>query len=150
MKVKVLTTLFEHITDLLPKATEHSAGFDLRAAIEEPITIEPGDVVKIPSGLAIMVTPGCVGLMFPRSGLGTKHGIVLGNLTGVIDADYQGEIQIPIWNRSDKPYTVQPAECVAQFLQVPLCQSPVQVVDDFDHVTERGTSGFGDSGRFKD
>jgi dUTP pyrophosphatase len=127
-------------------ATEGSAGLDMRACIDEPLTVEPGDTVLVPTGLAIHVEdPGLAAVLLPRSGLGHKHGLVLGNLTGLIDSDYQGQVFISCWNRSRQPYEVQPGERIAQMVFVPVEQVKFEVVDEF-HASERGAGGFGHSG----
>lgn len=129
------------------RATEGSAGIDLRACIDEPLTIKAGETVLVGTGLAIYLSdPNYVGLIMPRSGLGHKHGIVLGNLTGVIDADYQGEIMVSIWNRSQTDYTLQPAERMAQYLVMPVIQPTFDVVAEFSDISTRATGGFGSSG----
>lgn len=129
-------------------ATEHSAGFDLRAMIDEPLELMPGQTSLISSGLAIFINdPGLVGFILPRSGLGHKHGIVLGNLTGTIDADYQGPLMISAWNRSDTPYTIQPGERIAQYVIQPVLQATLSVVNEFSGITARGEGGFGHSGQ---
>ena len=120
---------------------------DLRACIDEPLEMKPGDTVMIPTGLAIYIEdPGYAALILPRSGLGHKHGIVLGNLVGLIDSDYQGELMISAWNRSDKGFTIEPAERVAQLVIVPVARAELTIVDEFE-TTSRGTGGFGSSGR---
>lgn len=129
------------------RATEGSAGIDLRACLDEPLLIKAGETVLVKTGLAIYIAdPNYVGLIMPRSGLGHKHGIVLGNLTGVIDADYQGEIMVSIWNRSQTDYTLQPAERMAQYLVVPVMRPTFDIVPDFSDISMRGTGGFGSSG----
>ncbi|MGW8370498.1 MAG: dUTP diphosphatase, partial [Gammaproteobacteria bacterium] len=127
-------------------ATEGSAGLDMRACIDEPLTVAPGETVLVPTGLAIHVAdPGLAAVLLPRSGLGHKHGLVLGNLTGLIDSDYQGQVFISCWNRGDKPYEVQPAERIAQMVFVPVEQVEFKVVDEFAD-SDRGAGGFGHSG----
>lgn len=129
------------------RATEGSAGIDLRACIDEPLTIKAGETVLVGTGLAIyLADPNFVGLIMPRSGLGHKHGIVLGNLTGVIDADYQGELMVSVWNRSQTDYTLQPAERMAQYLVVPVVRPEFDIVSDFSDISTRGVGGFGSSG----
>lgn len=128
-------------------ATGGSAGMDMRACIDEPITVAPGASVLIPTGLAIHVSdPALAAVLLPRSGLGHKHGLVLGNLTGLIDSDYQGQVFISCWNRSATSYEVQPAERIAQMVFVPVEQVELKVVEEFDE-SERGTGGFGHSGK---
>ena len=127
-------------------ATDGSAGLDMRACIDEALTVEPGDTVLVPSGLAIHIgDPGLSAVLLPRSGLGHKHGLVLGNLTGLIDSDYQGQVFVSIWNRSSKTYEIQPGERIAQMVFVPVEQVTFDVVDEFDD-SERGEGGFGHSG----
>lgn len=131
-------------------ATASSAGLDLRAAINKPVTINPGQTVMIKSGIKMDMSKHdklLMGMIVPRSGLGTKHGIVLSNLTGIIDADYQGEIGISVWNRSDTVYTIATGERICQMIFVEVVQPTFEIVDSFDSVTERGESGFGGSGR---
>jgi dUTP pyrophosphatase len=128
-------------------ATSGSAGLDLRACIERPLLLEPGQAELIPAGLAIhLADPGLAAVILPRSGLGHKHGIVLGNLVGLIDSDYQGQLFVSTWNRSSTPFTIEPMERLAQLVVVPVVQVALNVVDDFDAST-RGTGGFGSTGR---
>ena len=128
-------------------ATEGSAGLDLRACLDGPLVLEPGQAQLIPSGLAIHVDdPGLAAVILPRSGLGHKHGIVLGNLVGLIDSDYQGQIMVSCWNRGRQPYTIQPGERIAQLVMVPVVQVALEVVQDFAD-SGRGAGGFGHSGR---
>ena len=127
-------------------ATDGSAGLDMRAVIDEVVTVGPGETVLIPTGLAIHIgDPGLAAVLLPRSGLGHKHGLVLGNLTGLIDSDYQGQVFISCWNRSSKSYEIQPGERIAQMLFVPVEQVQFNVVEDFED-SERGAGGFGHSG----
>ena len=127
--------------------TEGAAGLDLRACIGAPATIAPGETLLVSSGIAIHIAdPGLAAVVLPRSGLGAKHGIVLGNLVGLIDSDYQGPIRISVWNRSDEPYTVKPGERIAQLVFLPVFRPRFEVVETFDE-TERGEGGFGHSGR---
>lgn len=129
------------------RATDGSAGIDLRACIDEPIIIKAGESQLIGTGLAIYIQdPDYVGLIMPRSGLGHKHGIVLGNLTGVIDADYQGELMVSIWNRSQTDYVLQPGEKMAQYLVVPIARPTFEIVAEFSDISVRGEGGFGSTG----
>jgi dUTP pyrophosphatase len=128
-------------------ATNGSAGLDLRACIEEPIILAAGETILIPTGLAIhLEEPHLAAMILPRSGLGHKHGIVLGNLVGLIDSDYQGQLQISCWNRSKESFTIQPGERIAQLVIVPVVQTEFEIVADFDE-SSRGDGGFGSSGR---
>lgn len=128
-------------------ATDGSAGMDMRACIDEAITVAPGETVLVPTGLAVHVAdPALAAVLLPRSGLGHKHGLVLGNLTGLIDSDYQGQVFISCWNRGSKSYEVQPAERIAQMVFVPIEQVELKVVEEFD-ASERGAGGFGHSGK---
>ncbi|MDG6777124.1 dUTP diphosphatase [Thiomicrorhabdus sp. zzn3] len=127
--------------------TRGSAGLDLRACIDEDMTIEPGQTVLIPTGMAIHLDdPGLAAMLLPRSGLGHKHGIVLGNLVGLIDSDYQGPLMVSCWNRSDQPYTVEVGERIAQMVIVPVLQPVFTRVEEFGDATERGQGGFGSTG----
>lgn len=129
------------------RATDGSAGIDLRACIDEPLTIHPNETVLVGTGIAIhIVDCNYAGLILPRSGLGHKHGIVLGNLVGLIDADYQGELMVSVWNRSDQPFVLQPAERMAQYVVVPIARPDFVVVDEFDNTSARGAGGFGSTG----
>lgn len=143
--VKILD---ERMRALLPvHATPGSAGLDLRACIDAPITIEPGATVLIPTGLAIHIAdPGYCAMILPRSGMGHKNGIVLGNLVGLIDSDYQGQLMISTWNRSQSAFTLQPLDRLAQLVIVPVMQVAFNVVDDFD-ASDRGAGGFGSTGQ---
>jgi dUTP pyrophosphatase len=128
-------------------ATAGSAGLDLRACIASALTLAPGKTELIPSGIAIhLEDPGLAAVILPRSGLGHKHGIVLGNLVGLIDSDYQGQIMVSTWNRGDTPFVLQPMERLAQLVIVPVVQVELNVVDDFAH-SERGAGGFGSTGK---
>ena len=128
-------------------ATDGSAGMDLRACLDAPIVLEPGQTVLIPTGLALYIgDPSLAATILPRSGLGHKHGVVLGNLVGLIDSDYQGELLISCWNRGQHAYTVQPGERIAQLVIVPVVQPTLRVVEDFV-ATARGSGGFGHSGQ---
>ena len=128
-------------------ATTGSAGIDLRACIEHNMTIQPGQCELIPSGLAIhLAHPGYAAMILPRSGLGHKHGIVLGNLVGLIDSDYQGQIFVSLWNRSPMPFTLMPMERMAQLVIVPVMQARFNIVEEFPP-SERGSGGFGSTGK---
>jgi len=128
-------------------ATSGAAGLDLRACLPAPITLHPGETTLVPSGLAIhLADPGLAAMVLPRSGLGHKHGIVLGNLVGLIDSDYQGQIFVSVWNRGRASFTIQPMERIAQLVVVPVLQVGFNVVDDFD-ASERGAGGFGSTGK---
>jgi dUTP pyrophosphatase len=144
-----LKILDPRIGDSIPLphyATDGSAGLDMRAVIDEVVTVEPGETVLIPTGLAIHIAdPGLAAVLLPRSGLGHKHGLVLGNLTGLIDSDYQGQVFVSCWNRGSKRYEIQPGERIAQMLFVPVEQVQFNVVEDFED-SERGAGGFGHSG----
>ena len=128
-------------------ATAGSAGMDLRACLDKPLTLAPGESVLVPTGLALHIAdPGLCALILPRSGLGHRHGIVLGNLTGLIDADYQGPLMVSLWNRSNTAYVVQPGERIAQLVLMPVARAAFTVVDSFE-ASERGEGGFGHTGR---
>ena len=127
-------------------ATEGSAGLDLRACIDVPLTLEPGQAMLLPTGIAIhLEDPGLAAMLLPRSGLGHKHGIVLGNLVGLIDSDYQGQVMVSCWNRGNRPYAVTPGERIAQLIVVPVVQVALEVVEVFAD-SARGGGGFGSSG----
>lgn len=142
--IKIINPL---IKNQLPNyATQGSAGLDLRAVIDAPITLKPGQTVLIPTGLAIHLDNNrFAALILPRSGLGHKHGIVLGNLVGLIDSDYQGELMISTWNRGQTSFTIEPFERIAQLVIVPVVQAIFNIVDDFN-TSDRGTGGFGSTG----
>lgn len=128
-------------------ATEGAAGMDLRACLDEAVTLAPGDTFLVPTGIAIHIKdPGLAAVLLPRSGLGHKHGIVLGNLTGLIDSDYQGQLFVSVWNRGREVFTIEPGERIAQMVIVPVVQARFEVVEDFD-ASARGAGGFGSSGR---
>jgi len=128
-------------------ATQGSAGFDLRACVHEPLLVEPGQTKLIPTGIAIHINdPGLAAIILPRSGLGHKHGIVLGNLVGLIDSDYQGQVLVSCWNRGCQPFTIDPGLRLAQMVIVPIVQVEFDVVRDFDAST-RGEGGFGHTGQ---
>lgn len=132
----------------LPKyATDGSAGLDLRACVDEPLCIQPGDCRLIPSGVSIHIgDPGIAAVLLPRSGLGHKHGIVLGNLVGLIDSDYQGQVFVSCWNRGEDDFTIEPGERIAQMVLVPVIQAEFDVVEEFSQ-SRRGDGGFGHTGR---
>lgn len=128
-------------------ATDGSAGLDLRACLDQPLTLGPGETELLPTGLAIHIgDPGLAAVLLPRSGLGHKYGIVLGNLTGLIDSDYQGQVYVSCWNRGSEPYVIEPGDRIAQMVFVPVEQVAFDVVDEFQQ-SERGEGGFGHSGR---
>lgn len=143
-----LKILDERMRDQLPAyATSGSAGLDLRACLDAPITLEPNAWQLVPTGIAVWIRdPGYAALILPRSGLGHKHGIVLGNLVGLIDSDYQGQLMVSAWNRSDTAFTLQPMERLAQLVIVPVQQAQFNVVDEFPP-TERGAGGYGSTGK---
>lgn len=128
-------------------ATAGAAGLDLRACLDAPLELKPGDSTLVRSGLAIHLgDPGLAAVVLPRSGLGAKHGIVLGNLVGLIDSDYQGEVMVSVWNRGAKAFTIQPLERIAQLVVVPVVQVELAVVEEFA-ASARGAGGFGSTGR---
>jgi dUTP diphosphatase len=143
-----LRVLDPRIADQLPAyATAGSAGLDLRACIDAPLALAPGEAALIPSGIAIHIgVPGLAAMLLPRSGLGHRHGIVLGNLVGLIDSDYQGPLMVSCWNRGTETYTVQPLERIAQMVIVPVVRARFERVDAFDD-SARGVGGFGSTGR---
>ncbi len=145
IEVKVLD---ERMSSLLPAyATPGSAGLDLRACLDAPLVLAPGQAELIPTGLSIHIgAPGLAAMLLPRSGLGHKHGIVLGNLVGLIDSDYQGPLIVSCWNRGREAFTVQPMERIAQMVIVPVVQAAFRRVDDFES-SSRGGGGFGSTGR---
>ncbi len=150
MKSIELKILDPRLGDTIPlphHATDGSAGMDLRACIEVPITLAPGDSELIPTGFAIHIAdPGLAAVLLPRSGLGHKHGIVLGNLVGLIDSDYQGQVYVSCWNRGRDSFTIEVGERIAQMVFVPVVQARFSIVDSFDE-SERGDGGFGHTGR---
>lgn len=147
MQVKILDDRLGRDIPLPEYATPGSAGLDLRACIDEPLELQPGQTELIPTGMAIHIEdPGMAAMILPRSGLGHKHGIVLGNLVGLIDSDYQGQLMVSCWNRGDEDFTIQPGERIAQMVLVPVIQADFEMVDEFD-TSDRGEGGFGSSGR---
>lgn len=127
-------------------ATGGSAGLDLRAMLDTPLVLEPGQTELLPTGLAIHIAdPGLAAMILPRSGMGHKHGIVLGNLVGLIDSDYQGQLMVSCWNRGNSAFTINPGERIAQLVLVPVLQAELQIVDSFDD-SQRGAGGFGHTG----
>ncbi len=146
IQLKILDDRIGKEIPLPAHATEGSAGMDLRACIDATITLEPGQTELIPTGVAIHIgDPGLAATILPRSGLGHKHGIVLGNLVGLIDSDYQGQLFISCWNRGDKTFTIEVGDRIAQLVFVPVVQADFDVVDEFDS-SDRGDGGFGHSG----
>ena len=148
MKKIDVRILDERVRAQLPQyATPGSAGLDLRACLEKPLTLAPGQTELIPSGIAIhLADPGLAAVILPRSGLGHKHGIVLGNLVGLIDSDYQGQVFVSTWNRGNAPFTIEPMERLAQLVIIPVVQVDFNVVADFG-ASRRGAGGFGSTGK---
>ncbi|MGE4124181.1 MAG: dUTP diphosphatase [Pusillimonas sp.] len=148
MKKIALKVLDPRMKDCLPAyATPGSAGLDLRACLDEPLILEPGQTQLVPTGLSIHIAdPGYAAVILPRSGLGHKHGIVLGNLVGLIDSDYQGPLMVSAWNRGATPFKLEPMERLAQLVFVPVQQVEFDLVDDFEE-SSRGDGGFGSTGR---
>jgi len=145
LEIKILDPRIRHA---MPHyASTGAAGLDLRACVDAPLTLEAGDSQLVPSGIAIHIgDPGYAAVVLPRSGLGAKHGIVLGNLVGLIDSDYQGQVLVSVWNRGRTAYTIQPLERIAQLVVVPVAQVELEVVDEFE-TSSRGGGGFGSTGR---
>jgi deoxyuridine 5'-triphosphate nucleotidohydrolase len=147
LRVRILDARLGAQFPLPAYATEGSAGLDLRACLDAALVLAPGRAELLPTGLAIHVEdPGLAALILPRSGLGHRHGIVLGNLVGLIDSDYQGQLMVSCWNRGSEPFTVNPGERIAQLIVVPVVQVQLEVVQDFA-ASARGAGGFGHSGR---
>lgn len=147
LQVRILNDKIGNSIPMPEYATSGSAGMDLRACINEDIALNPGDTSLIPTGLAIYIEdPGYAALILPRSGLGHKHGIVLGNLVGLIDSDYQGELMVSAWNRGNTSFTIEPGDRIAQLVIVPVLQTEFSIVSEFSQ-TDRGAGGFGSSGR---
>lgn len=146
VQVKILNDQLNQVIPLPQYATRGSAGLDLRACLKGAMTLKPGDTQLIPTGMAIYLEDeNLAAMILPRSGLGHKHGIVLGNLVGLIDSDYQGELMVSCWNRGQESFTIQPGERIAQLIIVPIVQAQFDIVEDF-HETERGVGGFGSTG----
>lgn len=147
IQLKILDSRIGDEFPLPERATPGSAGVDMRACLDAPLILEPGESELIPTGVAIHIEdPGLAAVLLPRSGLGHKHGIVLGNLVGLIDSDYQGQVYVSCWNRGTQTFTIQPGERIAQLVLVPVVQADFEVVEEFD-VSQRGAGGFGHSGR---
>ncbi|CAI8239807.1 MAG: Deoxyuridine 5'-triphosphate nucleotidohydrolase [Marinobacterium sp. xm-d-530] len=147
LQVKILDKRLGDSIPMPTYATTGSAGLDLRACVEAPLTLEPGQTELIPTGMSIFIEdPSLCAMILPRSGLGHKHGIVLGNLVGLIDSDYQGQLFVSCWNRGQTPFTVEPGERIAQLVLVPVVQADFEFVEEFTE-TDRGEGGFGSSGR---
>ena len=147
IQLKVLDPRIGDSIPLPTYATDGSAGLDMRACIDAALTVEPGETVLVPTGIAIHIgDPALAAVLLPRSGLGHRHGLVLGNLTGLIDSDYQGQVYISCWNRGRAAYAIQPGERIAQMVFLPVAQVRFDIVDEFAP-TERGAGGFGSSGR---
>ena len=145
--VKILDSRLGDTFPLPGYATPGSAGMDLRACLDAPLILEPGQTELIPSGIALHISdPGLAATILPRSGLGHKHGIVLGNLVGLIDSDYQGQIFISCWNRGNQSFTIEPGERIAQLVILPVVQATLNIVNEFDE-SERGDGGFGHTGK---
>ena len=146
LEIRILDSRFGGQWPLPEYATPASAGLDLRAALDAPLVLAPGDTALVPSGLAIHLgDAGLCAVILPRSGLGHKHGIVLGNGTGLIDADYQGPLMISVWNRGREAFTMQPGDRIAQLVVLPIVRASLQVVDEFE-TSARGAGGFGHTG----
>lgn len=147
IQIKVLDSRLGQEIPLPEYATGGSAGLDLRACLESPLTLLPGGTALLPTGMAIHIEdPAVAAMLLPRSGLGHKRGIVLGNLVGLIDSDYQGQLMVSCWNRGEAPYTIQVGERIAQMVLVPVLQASFQVVESFSS-SSRGASGFGSTGQ---
>jgi dUTP pyrophosphatase len=146
LDVKILDA---RLRDAMPAyATAGSAGLDLRACVDEPLTLAPNAWQLVPTGMAMhLKDPAYAALILPRSGLGHKHGIVLGNLVGLIDSDYQGQLMVSAWNRSEVAFTIEPMERIAQLVIVPVVQAQFHVVDEFNQASERGEGGYGSTGK---
>ena len=147
IQIKILNNRIGTEFPLPSYATDGSAGLDLRACLDESLTLSPGETQLIPTGISIYIKdPQYAAMLLPRSGLGHKHGIVLGNLVGLIDSDYQGELMVSCWNRGHDSFSIEPGERIAQMIMVPVTQMDFEIVESFQ-ATERGTGGFGHSGQ---
>lgn len=148
LQVKILNPLVGTSIPLPEYATSGSAGLDLRACLEDDLNLAPGAVELVPTGLAIYISdPDLAAMILPRSGLGHKHGIVLGNLVGLIDSDYQGELMVSCWNRGNREFIIVPGERIAQLVLVPVVQANLKITEEFETMTGRGAGGFGSSGK---
>ena len=146
LEVKILDPRVGRDMELPRRATSGSAGLDLRACLDAPLVLEPGRTELVPTGIAIHLgDPGLAAVLLPRSGLGHKHGIVLGNLVGLIDSDYQGQVMVSLWNRGERAFTVNPGDRIAQMVVVPVVQVEFEVVEEFA-ASARGAGGFGSTG----
>lgn len=147
VELKILDSRIGNEFPMPAYKTAGAAGFDLSACVEEPLTLEPGETQLIPTGISVHIAnPDFAGFILPRSGLGHKHGIVLGNLVGLIDSDYQGQLMVSTWNRGNLPFTIQPGERIAQFVLMPVAIAEFSVVKEFGGASERGEGGFGSTG----
>jgi dUTP pyrophosphatase len=147
LQVRILDARIGRDIELPSRATAGSAGLDLRACLDAPMVLEPGQTQLVPTGIAIHLDdPGLAAVLLPRSGLGHKHGIVLGNLVGLVDSDYQGQVMVSVWNRGSHPFTITPGERIAQMVVVPVVQVELEVVAQFEE-SARGGGGFGSTGR---
>jgi dUTP pyrophosphatase len=146
LRVRILDPRVGRDIELPRRATPGSAGLDLRACIERALVLEPGETHLVPTGIAIhLEDPGLAAVLLPRSGLGHKHGIVLGNLVGLVDSDYQGQVMVSVWNRGSHPFTIEPGDRIAQMVVVPVVQVELEVVAEFEE-SARGAGGFGSTG----
>jgi len=147
VQLKILDPRLGNEFPLPTYATEGSAGLDLRACLDETVELAPGETVLVPTGMAVHIAdPSLAAMILPRSGLGHEHGIVLGNLVGLIDSDYQGQLFVSVWNRGNRSFAIEPGERIAQMVVVPVVQVTFETVEEF-HQTQRGTGGFGHTGR---
>ena len=147
VQLKIMDSRLGDEIPLPEHATDGSAGMDLRACVDTSTTVEPGDTILIPTGFAMHISdPGMAAVILPRSGLGHKHGLVLGNLVGLVDSDYQGQVYVSCWNRSNRAFEIEPGMRIAQLVFVPVVMADFEVVEDFES-SERGAGGFGHTGR---